>query len=43
VSEDLGIDLSAEDESESTAEIFNDLRMEKLQHPTEPLFQGRWA
>jgi hypothetical protein len=43
VSEDLGIDLSAEVESESTAGIFNDLRLEKSQHPTEPLFRGKWA
>lgn len=41
--EDLGIGLETEDESESTAEIFNDLRLEKSQHPTEPLLKGKWA
>jgi hypothetical protein len=43
VYEDLGIELEDEDESESTAEIFNDLRLEKSQHPTEPLLKGKWA
>ena len=43
VYEDLGLELEAEDESESTAEIFNDLRLEKSQHPTEPLLKGKWA
>jgi hypothetical protein len=41
--EDLGIELEDEDESESTAEIFRDLRLEKSQHPTEPLLKGKWA
>ena len=41
--EDLGIELQDEDESEGTADIFNDLRLEKSQHPTEPLFKGKWA
>lgn len=43
VSEELGIELAAEEESESTAEIFKDLRLEKSQHPIEPLLKGEWA
>jgi hypothetical protein len=43
VSEGLGIELEAEEESESTAEIFKDLRLEKSQHPIEPLLEGEWA
>jgi hypothetical protein len=41
--EDLGIELEDEDESESTAEIFDDLHLEKSRHPTEPLLKGEWA
>jgi hypothetical protein len=37
VSEELGLELETEDESEATAEIFNDLRLEKSEHPVEPL------
>jgi hypothetical protein len=43
VSEELGVELEAEEESESTAEILNDLRLEKSQHPVEPLLKGEWA
>jgi hypothetical protein len=43
VSEGLGIELEAEEESESTAEIFKDLRLEQSQHPIEPLLEGEWA
>lgn len=42
VSEDLGIDLDPQKENEHTAEIFNDLRMRKSEHPVEPLFKGEW-
>lgn len=42
VAEDLGIRLDPQRETEHTAEIFNQLRMEKDQHPTEPLFRGEW-
>lgn len=41
-SEELGLELDAEDESERTAEIFQDLRLRKSEHPLEPLFQGKW-
>jgi hypothetical protein len=42
VSEDLGIRLDPQKETEHTAEIFTQLRLEKEQHPTEPLFRGEW-
>jgi hypothetical protein len=42
VSAELGIRLDAKPETEATAEIFNDLKMEKSLHPVAPLFEGRW-
>ncbi|MFP4225079.1 MAG: hypothetical protein ACLFVN_13570 [Phycisphaeraceae bacterium] len=42
VAEELGIELDPQEEDESTAEIFNDLRMERSEHPTEPLLKGKW-
>ncbi|MFW6296179.1 MAG: hypothetical protein ACOC04_03190 [Halothece sp.] len=42
VSEELGIELHPEDETEATAEIINDLRMRKSRHPIEPLLTGQW-
>jgi hypothetical protein len=43
VSDDLGIELHPQYETEATAEIINDLKMEKSKHPLEPLFEGKWA
>jgi hypothetical protein len=43
VSEELGIHLDREHETEATAEIFNDLKIEKSLHPATPLFKGKWA
>jgi len=43
VVEDLGLELIREEETEATAEIFNDLRMERSVHPIEPLLKGQWA
>jgi hypothetical protein len=43
VIEELGLELDREDETEVTAEIFNDLRLERSVHPVEPLFKGQWA
>lgn len=43
VEEELGIRLDAERETQATAEIFNDLKMEKSVHPLTPLFKGNWA
>lgn len=42
VSEELGIELDPQSESESTAEIINDLKMRKSRHPIEPLLTGEW-
>jgi len=39
---ELGIELDREEETEATAEIFSDLRMEKELHPVAPL-EGKWA
>ncbi|MBW3599832.1 MAG: hypothetical protein KY475_21495 [Planctomycetes bacterium] len=42
VSKELGLELHPQTETESTAEIFNDLRIEKSKHPLTPLFEGEW-
>ena len=42
VSEELDVQLDPQRETADTAEIFNDLRMEKTQHPLKPLFEGKW-
>jgi hypothetical protein len=36
------IDLQPEEENESTAEIFKELRLAKSRHPVEPLLRGEW-
>lgn len=43
VADDLGIDLEPESEDEETAEIFNDLKLERSERTTRPLFEGSWA
>lgn len=43
VAAELGVRLDAERETLATAEIFNDLKMEKSLHPIEPLLEGGWA
>lgn len=43
LSEDLGISLDAERESADSAEFFRDLKLDRTQHPTEPLLTGEWA
>jgi len=43
VFEELGVQLNPERETVETAELFNDLRMERTDHPLKPLFEGRWA
>jgi hypothetical protein len=40
--DELGIRLDPQHETLETAEIFNDLRMERNQHPLKPLFEGQW-
>lgn len=42
ISEELGITLHPEDESERTAEIFTQLHLDKQEHPLEPLFEASW-
>ena len=42
VSEQLGIELHPEDENIASADIFNDLKMERSVHPLKPLFKGEW-
>jgi hypothetical protein len=42
VSEELGIELHPEDETITSADIFNDLKMERSVHPLKPLFKGEW-
>jgi len=39
---ELGIDLRPRDERETQAAIFRDLKLERDQHPLEPLFRGEW-
>lgn len=42
VSEVLGIRLDPRRETEQSAEIFTQLKLERAQHPVEPLFTGEW-
>ena len=42
VFDELGIRLHPQHETIETAELFNDLRMERKGHPLKPLFEGRW-
>jgi hypothetical protein len=42
VFEELGVRLDPQRETIHTAELFNDLRMERTAHPLKPLFEGRW-
>jgi len=37
---ELDVELDPQEESESTKEIFNDLRLEKSQQPVKPLLEG---
>ena len=42
VSEELGLELDPQRETEETAEVFNELRMERERHPVESLLKGEW-
>jgi hypothetical protein len=42
VEAELGVELPAETEDEVTADIFHDLKVEREEHPLEPLFKGEW-
>ncbi|HKI02553.1 MAG TPA: hypothetical protein VKK31_11275 [Thermoanaerobaculia bacterium] len=41
--EDLDIDLKPECESEETANLFQELDIDRERHPVEPLLTGKWA
>lgn len=40
---ELDVDLDPERETEETADLFNELRLERTDHPVEPLLAGKWA
>jgi hypothetical protein len=40
--QELGIRLQPQEEREEEAAIFRDLKLEREQHPLEPLFRGEW-
>jgi hypothetical protein len=40
--EELGVRLNPEHETLETAELFNNLHMERSEHPLKPLVEGRW-
>jgi hypothetical protein len=42
VFKELGVRLNPEHETLETAELFNDLRMDRSEHPLKPLFEGCW-
>jgi hypothetical protein len=37
-----GVDLNPEHETQTTAEIFNDLKLERSLHSLTPMFKGKW-
>jgi hypothetical protein len=39
---ELGVRFDPERETIDTAELFNELRMERTAHPLKPLCEGRW-
>lgn len=41
--EDLGIEIRADTESCRSADVFQDLKLDRDEHPTEPLCEGKWA
>lgn len=42
IEQELGVKLKPENESAASAEIFRDLRMDKSERPTKPLFESEW-
>jgi hypothetical protein len=42
VTEELGVELHPQDETLTSADIFNDLKVERSVHPLKPLFKGEW-
>ena len=43
VREELGIELETEHETPDSAEVFRRLKLDRKEHPLEPLFEGDWA
>jgi len=43
IAKELGITLNTEDETEASAEIFKELKLERNTIPKKPLFEGKWA
>jgi hypothetical protein len=43
VKKDLDIELETESEDRYSADIFKDLKLDRQEHPTEPLLAGEWA
>lgn len=43
VSQELGIRLHPQNESEASADMFKDLHLDRAANPAEPLFKGEWA
>jgi hypothetical protein len=41
-SKEQGVSLPTEKETQSSADVFRDLKLSKKQHPVKPLFQGKW-
>ncbi|WKZ34006.1 MAG: hypothetical protein QY316_06305 [Thermodesulfobacteriota bacterium] len=39
---ELGLALKPKDETESSADIFKDLKLEREKHPVKPLLKGKW-
>ena len=42
ISAELGVELEPQRESYDTAEIFEDLRLDRRKHPVKPLLEGEW-
>ena len=42
IKEDLGVELKTERETVTSADIFNDLHLDRSKRPTRPLFRGEW-
>jgi hypothetical protein len=40
--DELDVHFETESETAATAEIFNDLRLDRTKHPVKPLFEGEW-
>ncbi|RJQ87512.1 MAG: hypothetical protein C4519_00555 [Desulfobacteraceae bacterium] len=43
IQEELGIRLDTQHETQSSADMFKDLHLDRSKHPVKPLFTGEWA